>query len=155
MDEHSVVFLSLMFFDWWWATEFSPNLYTASVSEGWMQWGMMVFHQVSVGVLLYALFALCSLHWDSAFGVGASQNASLIIDASGNSSRSIPDTLFGIFFEVNNLLFLARFLLSFATSSFSLIALYTAVLWDVPGHVEGASNQFKQFIRSLHLLDTM
>lgn len=87
-----------------------------------------MFHQVSVGVLLYALFALCSLHWDSAFGVGASQNASLIIDASGNSSRSIPDTLFGIFFEVNNLLFLARFLLSFATSSFSLIALYTAVL---------------------------
>ncbi|XXG41149.1 hypothetical protein AAC387_Pa01g1679 [Persea americana] len=63
---------------------------------------MMVFHQVSVGVLLYALFALCSLHWDSAFGVGASQNASLIIDASGNSSRSIPDTLFGIFFEEIN-----------------------------------------------------
>eukprot|EP00268_Persea_americana_P027109 TRINITY_DN2659_c0_g1_i4.p1 TRINITY_DN2659_c0_g1~~TRINITY_DN2659_c0_g1_i4.p1 ORF type:complete len:333 (-),score=60.82 TRINITY_DN2659_c0_g1_i4:477-1475(-) len=63
---------------------------------------MMVFHQVSVGVLLYALFALCSLHWGSAFGVGASQNASLIIDASGNSSRSIPDTLFGIFFEEIN-----------------------------------------------------
>ncbi|RWR74828.1 alpha-L-arabinofuranosidase 1-like protein isoform X1 [Cinnamomum micranthum f. kanehirae] len=59
---------------------------------------MMGFPHVSICVL----FALCSLHWTSAFGIGENQTARLIVDASGNSSRPIPETLFGIFFEEIN-----------------------------------------------------
>lgn len=77
-----------------------------------------MFHQFSVGGLFYALFALCFLYWTSPLVVGANQAAILTIDASGNSSQHIPDTLFGIFFEVNNLCFLARFLLSLVASAY-------------------------------------
>ncbi|RWR74831.1 Alpha-L-arabinofuranosidase 1 [Cinnamomum micranthum f. kanehirae] len=59
---------------------------------------MMGFPHVSICVL----FALCSLHWTSAFGIGENQTARLLVDASGNSSRPIPETLFGIFFEEIN-----------------------------------------------------
>lgn len=61
----------------------------------------MGFRQASVGVL----FALCSLYWTSVFGIGENQTTKLIVDASGKSGRPIPETLFGIFFEVNHLPF--------------------------------------------------
>ncbi|XXG50727.1 hypothetical protein AAC387_Pa02g4672 [Persea americana] len=56
----------------------------------------------SLHVSICVLFALCSLHWTSAFGIGENQTARLIVDASGNSSQPIPETLFGIFFEEIN-----------------------------------------------------
>ncbi|KAJ8646447.1 hypothetical protein MRB53_008195 [Persea americana] len=56
----------------------------------------------SLHVSICVLFTLCSLHWTSAFGIGENQTARLIVDASGNSSRPIPETLFGIFFEEIN-----------------------------------------------------
>ena len=59
----------------------------------------------SLHVSICVLFALCSLHWTSAFGIGENQTARLIVDASGNSSQPIPETLFGIFFEVSHLPF--------------------------------------------------
>ncbi|KAL5994837.1 aspartate-semialdehyde dehydrogenase-like protein [Asimina triloba] len=53
-------------------------------------------------ILFYAALALCALCQHFVYGVGVDQLATLIVDASGKSSRPIPATLFGIFFEEIN-----------------------------------------------------
>lgn len=52
-------------------------------------------------VLLLVLFGLSALCQCSATGVEANQTAVLLVNASEASARRIPDTLFGIFFEVS------------------------------------------------------
>ncbi|XP_058079967.1 alpha-L-arabinofuranosidase 1 isoform X2 [Magnolia sinica] len=56
----------------------------------------------STCVLFYALFVLCALCRSFVSGEGANQTAKLIVDASGQLGRPIPETLFGIFFEEIN-----------------------------------------------------
>ncbi|XP_057971979.1 alpha-L-arabinofuranosidase 1-like [Malania oleifera] len=52
--------------------------------------------------LLSFFFGLSTLHWCLADGLDANQAARLLVDASQPSSRLIPKTLFGIFFEEIN-----------------------------------------------------
>jgi hypothetical protein len=51
------------------------------------------------GSLFYTLIVL--LNWGAFnFGLSQAQSAMLNVDASSKSARVMPDTLFGIFFEV-------------------------------------------------------
>ena len=54
---------------------------------------------VSLIQFLAVIYLLCQC---IALQVAADQNATLVVDASGASAKSIADTFFGIFFEVSN-----------------------------------------------------
>lgn len=54
-----------------------------------------------MSVLLPALLLLCTLRQSSAFELETTQTVSLLVDASPQSGRVIPETLFGVFFEVS------------------------------------------------------
>lgn len=57
----------------------------------------------SCSVALIQVFTVVFLLFQcSANRVDAGQNVTLVVDASDASGRPIPDTLFGIFFEVSN-----------------------------------------------------
>ncbi|CAA6669156.1 unnamed protein product [Spirodela intermedia] len=53
-------------------------------------------------LLLYSLLGVCTLRHCCGFGLEDDQPATLLIDASPQSAKKIPDTLFGIFFEEIN-----------------------------------------------------
>lgn len=68
----------------------------------------MGYWKASCSVLLVCFFVgLCSVYQCSAAEVDAYQTAKLIVNAS--SGRPIPETLFGIFFEVSFLLSIQEF----------------------------------------------
>lgn len=52
-------------------------------------------------VLLCILIGLCAFYQCSGIAANADQTAQLFVNASKASSRKIPESLFGIFFEVN------------------------------------------------------
>ncbi|XP_072966774.1 alpha-L-arabinofuranosidase 1-like [Typha angustifolia] len=56
----------------------------------------------SFGVMLYALLLLCTSCKCLSHELGANKSAVLMVDASPQFARQIPDTLFGIFFEEIN-----------------------------------------------------
>lgn len=58
--------------------------------------------ETSYGGMLCYIFLLFALPWCFAHGLEANQSALLTVDASPQSGQKIPDTLFGIFFEVSN-----------------------------------------------------
>ncbi|CAA6654453.1 unnamed protein product [Spirodela intermedia] len=62
----------------------------------------MGFCGPSSSVLLPALLLLCTLHQTSAFELETNQTVSLLVDASPQSGRVIPEALFGVFFEEIN-----------------------------------------------------
>jgi hypothetical protein len=51
-------------------------------------------------VVIYALFVICITTNYGACDLMANKSATLVVDASSQSGRKIPATLFGIFFEV-------------------------------------------------------
>lgn len=55
----------------------------------------------SLGVVFYALFILFGSYECSAHALEVNRSAVLSVDASPHSARQIPETLFGIFFEVS------------------------------------------------------
>lgn len=61
----------------------------------------MDFKRMSPIVALYAVFLICISTKHGACDLDGNKSAILAIDASAQSGRKIPDTLFGIFFEVN------------------------------------------------------
>ncbi|XP_077241516.1 alpha-L-arabinofuranosidase 1-like [Tasmannia lanceolata] len=63
---------------------------------------MMGVLRATVGTLFYVLFVLCVVYQSFASGLEVNQTAYLMVDASPQSSRPIPKTLFGIFFEEIN-----------------------------------------------------
>nr|CAD1817330.1 unnamed protein product [Ananas comosus var. bracteatus] len=56
----------------------------------------------SLGVVFYALFILFGSYECSAHALEVNRSAVLLVDASPNSARQIPEMLFGIFFEEIN-----------------------------------------------------
>lgn len=54
------------------------------------------------GVLLFILVGLSALFNSSASGIEANQSAWLSVDASQASARKMPETMFGISFEVSS-----------------------------------------------------
>lgn len=50
--------------------------------------------------LLFLFLFLCSLYQSSAIEIEANQTVALLVNSSEASSKKIPETLFGIFFEV-------------------------------------------------------
>jgi alpha-L-arabinofuranosidase len=61
----------------------------------------MDFKRMPPIVVLYVTFLICIGIKYGACGLLANKSAILAVDASAQSGRKIPDTLFGIFFEVN------------------------------------------------------
>jgi alpha-L-arabinofuranosidase len=61
----------------------------------------MDFKRMPPIVVLYVIFFLCIGAKYGADGLEANKSAILAVDASSQTGRKIPDTLFGIFFEVN------------------------------------------------------
>ncbi|XP_078438242.1 alpha-L-arabinofuranosidase 1-like [Wolffia australiana] len=53
-------------------------------------------------VLLHALLLLCTVHRSCSWEEKSQKTASLIVEASPQSGKTIPDTLFGLFFEEIN-----------------------------------------------------
>lgn len=49
---------------------------------------------------IFFLIVLSALHQSSADGLEANQTVSLLVNAAEASAKKIPETLFGIFFEV-------------------------------------------------------
>ena len=63
----------------------------------------MGFLKISCNVILLHIFIVIGLAFQcSAIQADANQTATLLVDASDASGRKIPDTFFGIFFEVSN-----------------------------------------------------
>lgn len=60
----------------------------------------MDFKRRSQFVVIYALFLVCIIANYGVCELKANKTATLTVDASSQSGRKIPDTLFGIFFEV-------------------------------------------------------
>ncbi|XP_072997622.1 alpha-L-arabinofuranosidase 1-like [Typha latifolia] len=56
----------------------------------------------SLVALFYSLLLLCTGYKCSAYELEANKSAVLTVDASAQSARTIPDTLFGVFFEEIN-----------------------------------------------------
>ncbi|URE38664.1 Alpha-L-arabinofuranosidase C-terminus family protein [Musa troglodytarum] len=56
--------------------------------------------ETSYGGMLCSIFLLFALPWCFAHGLEANQSALLTVDASPQSGQKVPDTLFGIFFEL-------------------------------------------------------
>lgn len=63
----------------------------------------MGFHGAHCGGLLLIVLVVncCSLPRCSATGLAANQEATLLVSASESTGRTIPFTLFGMFFEVS------------------------------------------------------
>lgn len=55
----------------------------------------------SLGVVFCTLFVLFGSYECSAHALEANRSAVLLVDASPQSAQPIPETLFGIFFEVS------------------------------------------------------
>ena len=67
----------------------------------WMLWSTMGLFKASRNAALLQLFiVVCSVFQCSAVKVDADLNTTLIVNASDATGRPIPETLFGIFFEV-------------------------------------------------------
>uniref|UniRef100_A0A1D1XEK7 non-reducing end alpha-L-arabinofuranosidase n=1 Tax=Anthurium amnicola TaxID=1678845 RepID=A0A1D1XEK7_9ARAE len=62
----------------------------------------MGFSEASSFSLFYVLLELCTLYRCLGFGLEANQTTFLVVDASPQSGRKIPDTMFGISFEEIN-----------------------------------------------------